>query len=136
VVQDERESSGERALLNFGHTIGHGIEAVAGYGTMLHGEAISLGMRAAMWLSVRRAGFPERDYQRVVSLLEELGLPTVLPHNFSTEAIIDKVSTDKKFVRGEVRFVLTPGLGAAFVSDKITRDDLATAVDVLRESHV
>jgi 3-dehydroquinate synthase len=136
VVQDERESSGERALLNFGHTIGHGIEAVAGYGTMFHGEAISLGMRAAMWLSVRRAGFPERDYQRVVSLLEELGLPTVLPHNFSTEAIIDKVSTDKKFVRGEVRFVLTPGLGAAFVSDKITRDDLATAVDVLRESHV
>jgi 3-dehydroquinate synthase len=136
VTKDERESSGERALLNFGHTIGHGIEAVAGYGTMLHGEAISLGMRAAMWLSVQKAGFPESDYQRILSLLEKLSLPTVLPDNLSTEAIIGKVFTDKKFIRGEIRFVLSPGLGRAFVSDKITRSDLATAVGVLRESRV
>ena len=136
VAKDERENSGERALLNFGHTIGHGIEAVAGYGTMLHGEAISLGMRAAMWLSMEKAGFPENDYRRVVSLLEKFCLPIALPNNFSTEAVIEKVFTDKKFVRGEVRFVLTSGLGAAFVSDKITRSDLATAVGLLRESRV
>jgi 3-dehydroquinate synthase len=136
VAKDERESSGERALLNFGHTIGHAIEAIAGYGTMLHGEAISLGMRAAIWLSVQMAGCPEKDYQSILSLLEKLSLPTVLPHSFATEAIIEKVFTDKKFVQGEVRFVLTPGLGKAFVSDKITRRDLATAIDVLRESPV
>jgi 3-dehydroquinate synthase len=136
VATDERENSGERALLNFGHTIGHGIEAVAGYGTMLHGEAISLGMRAAMWLSMQKAKFPESDYQKVVSLLEKFKLPIVLPDGFPTEAVIDKVFSDKKFVRGEVRFVLTPGLGAAFVSDKITRSDLATAVGLLRESRV
>jgi len=136
VAKDERENSGERALLNFGHTIGHGIEAVAGYGTMLHGEAISLGMRAALWLSTQKAGLPQSDYRRIVSLLKQFGLPTVLPNHFSTEAIIEKVFIDKKFVRGEIRFVLASGLGVAFVSDKITRSDLATAVDVLRESRV
>jgi 3-dehydroquinate synthase len=136
VAEDERENSGERALLNFGHTIGHGIEAVAGYGTMLHGEAISLGMRAALWLSIQKAKFPENDYRKVISLLEKFRLPIVLPPSFPTEAVIEKVFSDKKFVRGEVRFVLTPGLGAAFVSDKITRSDLATAVGLLRESPV
>ena len=136
VAKDERENSGERALLNFGHTIGHGIEAVAGYGTMLHGEAISLGMRAALWLSTQKAGLPQKDYLRIIALLKQFGLPTVLPNHFSTEAIIEKVFIDKKFVRGEIRFVLASGLGVAFVSDKITRSDLATAVDVLRESRV
>jgi 3-dehydroquinate synthase len=136
VAKDEREVSGERALLNLGHTIGHGIEAVAGYGTMLHGEAISLGMRAALWLSTEKAGFPKNDYARVVSLLAKFGLPTVLPDHFPTETIIQKVLADKKFVRGEIRFVLASSLGAAFVSDEITRSDLATAVGVLRESRV
>jgi 3-dehydroquinate synthase len=136
VAKDEREHSGERALLNFGHTIGHGIEAVAGYGTMLHGEAISLGMRAALWLSTQKAGLPPSDYRRILSLLKQFGLPTVLPNHFPTEAIIEKVFNDKKFVHGEIRFVLASGLGVAFVSDKITRSDLATAVDVLRESRV
>jgi 3-dehydroquinate synthase len=134
VIKDERESSGERALLNFGHTIGHGIEAVAGYGTMLHGEAISLGMRAALWLSAQKAGFPQSEYRRIALLLGRLGLPTVLSANFSTETILEKVFADKKFVHGAVRFVLTPALGTAFVSDKITRGDLATAIEVLRES--
>jgi 3-dehydroquinate synthase len=136
VAKDERENSGERALLNFGHTIGHGIEAVAGYGMMLHGEAISLGMRAALWLSTQKAGLLLSDYRRIVSLLKQFGLPTVLPNHFSTETIIEKVFNDKKFVRGEIRFVLASGLGVAFVSDKIARSDLATAVDVLRESRV
>jgi 3-dehydroquinate synthase len=136
VAKDEREVSGERALLNLGHTIGHGIEAVAGYGTLLHGEAVSLGMRAALWLSMEKAGFPKNDYARVVSLLAKFGLPTALPDHFPTETIIQKVFADKKFVRGEIRFVLASSLGAAFVSDEITRSDLATAVDVLRESRV
>jgi len=103
---------------------------------MLHGEAISLGMRAALWLSTQKAGFAESEYSRIVSLLEKFNLPTVLPSQFPTEAIIEKVFTDKKFVGGEIRFVLASGLGAAFVSDKITRSDLASAVGVLRESRV
>jgi 3-dehydroquinate synthase len=103
---------------------------------MLHGEAISLGMRAALWLSTEKAGFPKNAYVRIVSLLEKFGLPTALPDHFPTEAVIQKVFADKKFVRGEIRFVLASGLGAAFISDKITRSDLATAIGVLRESPV
>jgi 3-dehydroquinate synthase len=133
VSKDERESSGERALLNFGHTIGHAIEAVAGYGAMLHGEAISLGMRAALWLSVQKAGFPKHDYQRIVGLLKEMGLPVVLRDDISTETILEKVFADKKFVGGAIRFVLASELGQAFVSEKIMRDDLASAINVLRE---
>src|SRR5258708_18553475 len=103
---------------------------------MFHGNDISLGMRAARWLSAQKAGFAESEYSKNVSLLEKLSVPTVLPSQFPTEAIIEKVFTDKKFVGGEIRFVLASGLGAAFVSDKITRSDLASAVGVLRESRV
>jgi 3-dehydroquinate synthase len=133
VNKDERESSGERALLNFGHTIGHAIEAVTGYGAMLHGEAISLGMRAALWLSVQKAGFPKYDYQRIVGLLQGMGLPVVLRDDISTEMILEKVFADKKFVGGTIRFVLASALGHAFVSEEIVRDDLASAINVLRE---
>eukprot|EP01031_Cornospumella_fuschlensis_P017296 gene17295-21143_t len=62
VEEDEFETVGTRALLNFGHTLGHAIEAAAGYGKMLHGEAISLGLRAAAWLSMTLAGLPRSDY--------------------------------------------------------------------------
>jgi 3-dehydroquinate synthase len=133
VSKDERESSGERALLNFGHTIGHAIEAVAGYGAMLHGEAVSLGLRGALWLSVQKAGFPRNDYQSVVALLQRMGLPVVLRDDISTEIVLEKVFADKKFVGGAIRFVLASALGQAFVSEKIVRDDLASAINVLRE---
>jgi 3-dehydroquinate synthase len=133
VSQDERESSGKRALLNFGHTIGHAIEAVAGYGAMLHGEAVSLGIRAALWLSVQKANFSKSDYQRVVTLLQTMDLPVILRDDVSTEMILEKVFADKKFVGGAIRFVLASTLGEAFVSEKIERDDLASAINVLRE---
>jgi len=75
---------------------------------MLHGEAISLGMRAALWLSTQKAGLPQSDYLRIVSLLKQFALPTVLPNHFSAEAIIEKVFIDKKFVRGEIRLCWLP----------------------------
>jgi 3-dehydroquinate synthase len=136
VAEDEREETGKRALLNFGHTIGHAIESAAGYGKLLHGEAISLGMRAAGWLSTKYAGFPGRHHQRLIHLLKKLSLPVVLPEGITTAAIMERVSADKKFHRGQIRFVLTTGFGSAFVSEKITRTDLESAVDSLRESTV
>ena len=134
VAADEREESGKRALLNFGHTIGHAIESAAGYGKLLHGEAISLGMRAASWLSTRHAALPIEDHQRLVNLLKELSLPVVLSDEITTTAVMERVFTDKKFHRGQIRFVLTSKFGSAFVSEKITRADLESAVESLRES--
>jgi 3-dehydroquinate synthase len=136
VAEDEREESGKRALLNFGHTIGHAIESAAGYGTLLHGEAISLGMRAAGWLSTKYAGLPIGDYQRLIDRLRQLSLPVTLPDVISTDAVMERVFADKKFHRGQIRFVLSSEFGSAFVSEKITRTDLETAVESLRESIV
>jgi 3-dehydroquinate synthase len=133
VAGDERETLGLRALLNFGHTLGHGIEAAAGYGNLLHGEAISLGMVAAAWLSVRRAGLPPEEFVQLQRLLAKFQLPTQLPQTCSREKILQSVSADKKFLKGQIRFVLTPRLGTAILSDWVVKEDLELALDALAE---
>jgi len=132
VVADEFETTGLRAMLNFGHTLGHGIEAAAGYGQYLHGEAISLGMRAAAWLSTRHAGLPPEDCTRICHLLDRYNLPLVLPHTIDHHPILQAMGQDKKFTPSGIRFVLTRSLGSAFVTDTVTRQDLEDAIEHLR----
>jgi len=127
VQEDERETSGTRALLNFGHTIGHGIEAAA-KGRLLHGEAISLGIKAALGLSVDHAGLPRAEADRVLASLDAFGLPLFLDATYSADGILEKLERDKKFVDGQIRFVLLRALGDAFVSAHVTRTDIARAV--------
>ncbi|MGB3635892.1 MAG: 3-dehydroquinate synthase [Rubrobacteraceae bacterium] len=106
VAEDELES-GRRAILNYGHTIGHGLEAAGGYG-MAHGEAISCGMAAAARLSARRFG---KDLiQRQEELLQAAGLPTKLPA-LESEKILAAMGRDKKRRGGEHRFVLLEDVG-------------------------
>lgn len=131
VVEDEFETMGLRALLNFGHTIGHAIEKAAGYGRYLHGEAISLGLVAACRLSIEKAGLPVSDSDRVISALKRHELPVALPPDVSIDAIMAAMRTDKKFREGAVRFVLLRRLGDAFVSSDVTVDDLKRAVEGL-----
>ena len=132
VESDEFETQDIRALLNFGHTIGHGIEAAVPYGELLHGEAISLGTRAALWISEKCAGLPESDSRTVLALLRKFQLPLVLPENISTAEVMNRLSRDKKFAAGKVRFVLLDRLGSAFVSEQVTTADLEHAVEFLR----
>jgi len=132
VVADEKETSGLRALLNFGHTIGHGIEAAAGYGQYLHGEAISLGLRAAAWLSTRKAKLPEADYHRICQVLDQYELPLVLPHSIDHHPILEAMTQDKKFTGSGIRFVLSDAIGSAFVSDQVTLEDVEAAIEQLR----
>jgi 3-dehydroquinate synthase len=134
VEADEEEKTGERALLNFGHTIGHAIEAAAGYGKLLHGEAISLGLVAACRLSVEKAGLEPVEAARITALLEQFRLPVRLPEGIPAEGILSALKADKKFEEGAIRFVLCPRLGKAFVSDKVTAGDLERAVERLRET--
>jgi len=131
VAADEEERTGERALLNFGHTIGHGIEAAAGYGQLLHGEAISLGLVAACRLSVQKAGLEKAEADRVVELLKQFKLPVTLPAGISMDAIMAALKSDKKFEDGNIRFVLCPRLGEAFVSKDVTLEDVRGAVEAL-----
>ena len=131
VAVDERETTGERALLNFGHTIGHAIERAGEYRDFLHGEAVSLGIVAACEISVRKAGLSETERQRVVETLERFELPTRLPADFPKEAILGAVRLDKKFTRGEVRFVVVPKIGSSRLATDVTMADVERAVSQL-----
>ena len=131
VAKDDRDVTGERALLNFGHTVGHAIEQAAGYEKLLHGEAISLGMIAACEISVRKAGLPESQRTEIIAMLELYRLPTRLPGNVPREQIRCAFALDKKFERGEVRFVVTPAIGSAHVATNITMEDISDAIEKL-----
>jgi 3-dehydroquinate synthase len=132
VARDDRDLLGQRAVLNFGHTIGHGIERAGDYRRFLHGEAISLGILGACEVSVRRAGFTEAERRKVFDAISGCGLPTRLPADVSSDAITAALAADKKFERGEIRFVVTPRLGAAHLTDAVTMDDLSAAIAKLR----
>lgn len=132
VEADEHETNDVRALLNFGHTIGHGIEASVPYGEMLHGEAISLGMRAALFLSERHAGLAPAASAQVLALLAKFSLPLVLPPEIATETVMKKLSRDKKFSAGAIRFVVLDQLGSARVVDTVTAENLRETIEHLR----
>lgn len=132
VAEDEFETSGVRALLNFGHTIGHGIENAAGYGRFLHGEAIALGLVAACRLSVEKSGLAQEDSERILAALARYHLPLSLPSEIPAEAVFEALQKDKKFQRGAVRFVLLRAPGDAFVSHDVSPDDILRHIRLLQ----
>jgi 3-dehydroquinate synthase len=120
VARDERET-GDRMLLNLGHTFGHAFEAAAGFsGRLLHGEAIGLGMALAFEFSARRGLIALGDASRVIAHLAATGLPThvkAVPGEWpGVDAMMDLISQDKKVKRGRLTFILVRGIGAAFVA--------------------
>ena len=124
VGRDEREEGGLRAILNFGHTIGHAIEAVTGYGTYLHGEAIAIGMVYAARLSAELLGMPKDDVVRLDRLLRRFSLPTELP-DCPWQPIRRAMGMDKKSKGGSPRFVLAEKIG-------VVREGVEVSEDVLQ----
>jgi 3-dehydroquinate synthase len=112
VARDERED-GERALLNFGHTFGHALETASGYGQLLHGEAVAIGMLLAARLSADLGRAPAADADRLERLLRRVGLPVALPPGSDGEALLPLMYLDKKNLSGQLRLILWRGLGAA-----------------------
>jgi 3-dehydroquinate synthetase len=131
VTEDERERTGKRALLNFGHTIGHGIERAGNYRQFSHGESVSLGIVGACTISMKRAGLTNEERDAIVDLLKKFDLPTRLPVDFPRAEIFDALKFDKKFERGEIRFVVTPKIGSAQLSQNVTMEDIREAVNQL-----
>jgi len=115
VAADERES-GQRALLNLGHTFGHAIEAGMGYGTWLHGEAVATGMVMAARLSSKLGWIPESDVDRVINILERSNLPVTAPKKMRAEHFIELMSLDKKVSDGVLKLVLYKSMGHAIIS--------------------
>ncbi len=112
VACDEKET-GIRAILNFGHTFGHAIEAGCGYGTYLHGEAISIGMCLAAELSYRLDNISLNELIRGIQLLERCGLPISLPKLLSVENYLQLMAVDKKNIDGEIRVIVIESIGCA-----------------------
>ena len=115
VVADEKETagSGGRALLNLGHTFGHAIENVAGYGEYLHGEAVAIGMILATKLSVALEQIPSESTERVIDVVEKYHLPSKLGSELDLESLMAAMLRDKKARRGKLRFVTMQALGEA-----------------------
>ena len=113
VGQDEQEH-GLRAILNFGHTIGHAIEAISGYGRHLHGEALAIGLVAAAKLSARQLGLAPREVDQITTLLAAAGLPTRITFNpKQRQRLFEAMRLDKKVSGGDVKFVLAERIGKA-----------------------
>ncbi|MDJ1183960.1 3-dehydroquinate synthase [Roseofilum casamattae] len=123
VSQDEKES-GVRAILNYGHTIGHAIESLTGYETINHGEAVAIGMVAASEIAVRLGLWDRECGDRQLALLQKTGLPTQIPASVSVEDILDTLQTDKKVKAGRVRFILPTGIGEVKITDAVPNDTL------------
>jgi 3-dehydroquinate synthase len=132
VARDERET-GERALLNLGHTFGHAFEAAAGFSDrLLHGEAIAIGMVLAFQFSARLNLLPPTESERVVRHLAAVGLPTHVSEipggPPGLEQLMDLMAQDKKVKRGTLTFILARGIGRAFVADKVDPDEIRAFV--------
>jgi 3-dehydroquinate synthase len=113
VVQDERET-GLRALLNFGHTFAHAIEAGVGYGQWLHGHAVACGMALAAELSQTLGWLGAQEVSRIKNIVLAMGCPLALPE-LSAERLLELMQVDKKAESGAIRFILLKALGQAIV---------------------
>jgi 3-dehydroquinate synthase len=112
VVRQDETESGLRAILNFGHTIGHALEAISKYGKFLHGEAISIGQVAAAKLSSQLTGLPKEQAERICDLFERAGLPTELKLSAGQrKELVHAMRLDKKVSSGEIKFVLAKEIG-------------------------
>jgi 3-dehydroquinate synthase len=137
VAEDERETRGHRALLNLGHTFGHALEAEAGFSdTLLHGEAVALGMALAFRFSAARDLCPAADADRVTRHLAAIGLPTTLAAagiDADGETLAAHMAHDKKASGGRVPFILPRGIGDAFIDREVDLAEVSAFLDRQRQ---
>lgn len=130
VRRDERES-GMRVVLNYGHTVGHAVEAVAGYRGFRHGETVAIGMVAANELAKRTGRMTAADAEHVRAVISDYGLPCKVPANLPADRLVEAMGLDKKASEGRLRFVLPIRLGEVVVADDVTPEMVR---DVVLES--
>ncbi len=131
VSQDEKEH-GLRAILNFGHTFGHAVEAFLGFGTYLHGEAVGLGMVIAAVLANKRGLISLKEANRIKSLVKNCHLPVDIPESMQPSDFIHYMRHDKKVLKGNIRYILTTQLGKAGVYSDVSDDEVIALIDELK----
>lgn len=127
VEQDEREESGLRAILNYGHTFAHAFETLTGYSALLHGEAVAMGMTCAARLAVRRQLFSEDSYQRQTALLQAFGLPVTSPP-LAPDTVLECMRHDKKVQHGRLRLVLPKRIGEVLLIDDVHPEEVVAVL--------
>jgi 3-dehydroquinate synthase len=127
VVEMDEHESGVRASLNLGHTFGHAIENVMGYGVWLHGEAVATGMVMAAHLSKLMGWLKDTEFNRIIKILKEAKLP-IDPPKISEDQYIHLMSMDKKVVDGKIRLVLQKGIGDAIITSDYDVNHLKTTL--------
>jgi 3-dehydroquinate synthase len=110
VELDEREEN-QRVVLNFGHTIGHALEAATDYRQFLHGEAVAVGMVKAAMLSMQLGFCDQQSFERILKIITEAGLPSEIPAGVSLQSVIQAIQLDKKAAEGRIKFVMSEGIG-------------------------
>jgi 3-dehydroquinate synthase len=134
VVSKDEKEAGLRAILNYGHTIGHAVESLTGYKLVNHGEGVAIGMVAAGQIAVQLKMWKPADAERQDAVIQKAGLPTKLPAVLDIEAIIDTLQTDKKVKDGKVRFVLPTQIGAVTVTDQVPADVIRQVLGQMQTS--
>jgi len=127
VENDERETRGLRTILNFGHTIGHALEAASRYANINHGEAVSIGMVGACFLALDMRLISEKDFERIRTLLKQLGLP-VGCRNIELKAVLKAFYHDKKFINGKIRMVIPTRISHTIVAENISLKAVKIAI--------
>ncbi|BAY94929.1 MULTISPECIES: 3-dehydroquinate synthase [unclassified Tolypothrix] len=131
VVSKDEKEAGLRAILNYGHTIGHAVESLTGYRLVNHGEAVGIGMVAAGQIAVELGMWQKEETERQNALIQKAGLPTQLPSGVDIAAIIDALQLDKKVKAGKVRFVLPTQIGVVTVTDEVPADTIRQVLQAM-----
>lgn len=131
VSQDEKEA-GLRAILNYGHTIGHAVESLTNYKQFVHGEAVAIGMVAAGKIAVEMGLWTKEQAQRQDTLIVKTGLPTEIPSKLTVEDILETIKSDKKVKAGKVRFILPTSIGEVIITDQVTPEIVISALNIRR----
>ena len=129
IVELDEFEKGKRALLNLGHTFGHGIENAFGYGNYLHGEAVSIGMVMAAKLSKNEGNLSQEEILRVETILSKADLPISINKTIDSETLITAMSLDKKSIDGKIRLVLLKSLGDSYLTDSYSNENFMKVVN-------
>lgn len=134
VVSKDEKEAGLRAILNYGHTIGHAVESLTGYTLVNHGEAVGIGMVAAGKIAVELGMWKQEETQRQDTLIQKANLPTQLPSGLDIEAIIEALQVDKKVKAGKVRFVLPTEIGVVTVTDEVPTETIRKVLQEMSDT--
>ncbi len=129
IVKADEKENGIRASLNLGHTFGHALELKAGYGELLHGEAVAIGMLMATRLSIEAGFCQEADYLKLYSHLEKMELMTEIPFKFDPDELYNLMLKDKKILSGKIGFILIKAIGESFKYSDLDKEDVISSIN-------